>query len=150
MPTQELGPPAHRKYDIEAWMPGRNGYGEVRLLKAPHRDLERLGRASRASLGCAQSGFVCVFQISSASNCTDYQSRRLNILYEREDGSLQYTHTVRHGGRCHTGVAVGGGRCSGRVCSCPLQVNATACAIPRMIIAILETHQTKVRGTLTQ
>lgn len=81
MPTQELGPPAYRKYDIEAWMPGRNSYGEI----------------------------------SSGSNCTDYQSRRLNILYEREDGSLQYAHTV----------------------------NATACAIPRTIIAILETHQTK-------
>ncbi|XP_062329647.1 serine--tRNA ligase, mitochondrial [Osmerus eperlanus] len=81
MPTQELGPPAHRKYDIEAWMPGRDCYGEI----------------------------------SSGSNCTDYQSRRLNILYERRDGSLQYAHTV----------------------------NATACAIPRTIIAILETHQTK-------
>uniref|UniRef100_A0A3Q2QUN9 Serine--tRNA ligase, mitochondrial n=1 Tax=Fundulus heteroclitus TaxID=8078 RepID=A0A3Q2QUN9_FUNHE len=81
MPTQELGPPAYRKYDIEAWMPGRNSYGEI----------------------------------SSASNCTDYQSRRLNILYEREDGSLQYAHTV----------------------------NATACAVPRMVISILETHQTK-------
>ncbi|KAI3354528.1 hypothetical protein L3Q82_019040 [Scortum barcoo] len=85
MPTQELGLPAYRKYDIEAWMPGRNSYGEI----------------------------------SSASNCTDYQSRRLNILYEREDGSLQYAHTV----------------------------NATACAIPRTIIAILETHQTK-EGTV--
>ncbi|XP_029027347.1 serine--tRNA ligase, mitochondrial [Betta splendens] len=85
MPTQELGPPAYRKYDIEAWMPGRNSYGEI----------------------------------SSGSNCTDYQSRRLNILYEREDGSLQYAHTV----------------------------NATACAIPRTIIAILETHQTK-EGTV--
>ncbi|XP_008424333.2 serine--tRNA ligase, mitochondrial [Poecilia reticulata] len=84
MPTEELGLPAYRKYDIEAWMPGRNSYGEV----------------------------------SSASNCTDYQSRRLNILYEREDGSLQYAHTV----------------------------NATACAIPRMIISILETHQTKDRA----
>ncbi|XP_040027507.2 serine--tRNA ligase, mitochondrial isoform X2 [Gasterosteus aculeatus] len=85
MPTQELGPPAHRKYDIEAWMPGRDGYGEI----------------------------------SSGSNCTDYQSRRLNILYEREDGSLRYAHTV----------------------------NATACAIPRTIIALLETHQTK-EGTV--
>lgn len=85
MPTQELGLPAHRKYDIEAWMPGRNGYGEI----------------------------------SSGSNCTDYQSRRLNILYERRDGSLQYAHTV----------------------------NATACAIPRTIISILETHQTK-EGTV--
>ena len=36
-----------------------------------------------------------IHQISSGSNCTDYQSRRLNILYEREDGSLQYAHTVR-------------------------------------------------------
>ncbi|XP_034023765.1 serine--tRNA ligase, mitochondrial isoform X2 [Thalassophryne amazonica] len=85
MPTQELGLPAYRKYDIEAWMPGRNSYGEI----------------------------------SSASNCTDYQSRRLNILYEQEDGCLQYAHTV----------------------------NATACAVPRTIIAILETHQTK-EGTV--
>lgn len=29
MPTQELGAPAFRKYDIEAWMPGRESYGEV-------------------------------------------------------------------------------------------------------------------------
>lgn len=33
MPTQELGPPAYRKYDIEAWMPGRNSYGEVPLFQ---------------------------------------------------------------------------------------------------------------------
>lgn len=32
MPTQELGPPAHRKFDIEAWMPGRDSYGEVSLI----------------------------------------------------------------------------------------------------------------------
>ncbi|XP_035241834.1 LOW QUALITY PROTEIN: serine--tRNA ligase, mitochondrial [Anguilla anguilla] len=81
MPTQELGPPAYRKFDIEAWMPGRGSYGEI----------------------------------SSASNCTDYQSRRLSILYETEGESLHYAHTV----------------------------NATACAIPRTIIAILETHQNK-------
>lgn len=29
MPSQELGAPAYIKYDIEAWMPGRNSYGEV-------------------------------------------------------------------------------------------------------------------------
>ncbi|XP_061073835.1 serine--tRNA ligase, mitochondrial [Conger conger] len=81
MPTQELGPPAYRKFDIEAWMPGRGSFGEI----------------------------------SSASNCTDYQSRRLSIVYKKEAGSLHYAHTV----------------------------NATACAIPRTIIAILETHQTK-------
>uniref|UniRef100_A0A3B4EH00 serine--tRNA ligase n=1 Tax=Pygocentrus nattereri TaxID=42514 RepID=A0A3B4EH00_PYGNA len=60
MPTEELGPPAFRKYDIEAWMPGRGSFGEI----------------------------------SSASNCTDYQSRRLNIFYERGDGSLKYAHTI--------------------------------------------------------
>ncbi|KAJ1109095.1 hypothetical protein NDU88_006461 [Pleurodeles waltl] len=81
MPTQELGLPAYRKYDIEAWMPGRGKYGEI----------------------------------SSASNCTDYQSRRLNIMYHGASGDLRYAHTV----------------------------NGTACAIPRMIIAILESNQLK-------
>ena len=47
MPTGDLGAPAYRKLDIEAWMPGLQKYGEI----------------------------------SSASNCTDYQSRRLNIRY---------------------------------------------------------------------
>lgn len=50
-------------------------------------------------------------QISSGSNCTDYQSRRLNILYEREDGSLQYAHTVR---LQMTGCSSGGLPHSGR------------------------------------
>jgi seryl-tRNA synthetase len=45
--TGDLGAPAYRKWDLEAWMPGRNGgeWGEV----------------------------------TSTSNCTDYQARRLNI-----------------------------------------------------------------------
>ena len=29
MPSEELGTSAYQKYDIEAWMPGRNEYGEV-------------------------------------------------------------------------------------------------------------------------
>lgn len=29
MPSEELGAPAYRKYDIEAWMPGNQFYGEV-------------------------------------------------------------------------------------------------------------------------
>lgn len=81
MPTQDLGNPAYRKFDIEAWMPGREAYGEV----------------------------------SSASNCTDYQARRLGIRYREQQGDNRYVHTL----------------------------NATACAVPRMIIAILETHQRK-------
>lgn len=51
-------------------------------------------------------------EISSTSNCTDYQSKRLNIYYR--DGDEKY--------HAHT-------------------VNGTACAIPRMLIAILEQHQ---------
>jgi len=43
MPTEELGAPASRKYDIEAWMPGRNQYGEVRcLVCARSDDIEEL------------------------------------------------------------------------------------------------------------
>lgn len=30
MPSEELGLPAYRKLDIEAWMPARGRYGEVR------------------------------------------------------------------------------------------------------------------------
>ncbi|KIK70761.1 hypothetical protein GYMLUDRAFT_78978 [Collybiopsis luxurians FD-317 M1] len=32
MPTEELGASAYRKYDIEAWMPGRGSWGEVASL----------------------------------------------------------------------------------------------------------------------
>lgn len=54
-------------------------------------------------------------EISSASNCTDYQSCRLNISYRNKDGVQKLAHTV----------------------------NGTACAIPRSLIAICETHQTE-------
>jgi len=29
MPTQELGASAYRKYDMEAWLPGKQFWGEV-------------------------------------------------------------------------------------------------------------------------
>lgn len=29
MPSEELGGSAHRKFDMEAWMPGRRAWGEV-------------------------------------------------------------------------------------------------------------------------
>ncbi|KAG8190651.1 hypothetical protein JTE90_002605 [Oedothorax gibbosus] len=53
-------------------------------------------------------------EVSSASNCTEYQSRRMDIKYESEKpGKTKFCHTV----------------------------NGTACAIPRLLIAILENHQ---------
>ncbi|KAK2704495.1 serine--tRNA ligase, mitochondrial-like [Artemia franciscana] len=85
MPLHELGAPAYRKFDIEAWMPGRNMFGEI----------------------------------SSSSNCTDFQARRLNIKYE--SGEDTYF--------CHT-------------------VNGTACAVPRMLIALLETFQNRYADTI--
>ena len=82
MPTEELGAPAHRKFDIEAYLPGRGAYGEI----------------------------------SSASNCLDYQSRRLLTRYRDKHAKKNlYVHTV----------------------------NGTAAAVPRLIIALLETHQQK-------
>lgn len=77
--TGDLGAPAYRKYDIEAWMPGRGDYGEV----------------------------------TSTSNCTDYQSRRLNIRYRDSEGTIQYLHLL----------------------------NGTAIAVSRVIVALLENFQ---------
>lgn len=85
MPPNELGAPAYRKYDIEAWMPGRNMWGEI----------------------------------SSCSNCTDYQAQRLNIKYRSKEGELKYVHSV----------------------------NGTACAVPRLLIAIIESFQ-KPKGSV--
>ncbi|PSS31619.1 Serine--tRNA ligase [Actinidia chinensis var. chinensis] len=91
MASEDLGAPAYRKFDVEAWMPGLGRYGEI----------------------------------SSASNCTDYQSRRLGIRYRPEASS--------------TNPKKGKGSLS------PTQflhtLNATACAVPRMIICLLENYQ---------
>ncbi len=62
----DLGGPAYRKYDIEAWMVMK-GEGEK------------------------QGGYG---EITSTSNCTDYQSRRLNIKYRKEDGATEFVHTL--------------------------------------------------------
>ncbi|OHA18044.1 MAG: serine--tRNA ligase [Candidatus Taylorbacteria bacterium RIFCSPHIGHO2_01_FULL_46_22b] len=58
--SRDLGAPAYRKFDIEAWMVMNNGYGEI----------------------------------TSTSNCTDYQARRLNIRYRSENGETSFVHTL--------------------------------------------------------
>ena len=70
--TGDLGGPAYRKFDLEAWMPGRGEFGEV----------------------------------TSTSNCTDYQARRLNIRYriERRKGHPFRPHPQRHGHRRQPGA----------------------------------------------
>lgn len=78
--TGELGGPAYRKYDLEAWMPGRGEWGEI----------------------------------TSTSNCTDYQARRLGIRYRcKGEKGTRFVHTL----------------------------NGTAIAVSRTLIAILENYQ---------
>lgn len=86
----DLGGPAYRKYDLEAWMPGRGEAGEWG-------------------------------EVTSTSNCTDYQSRRLGIRF-RTPGTKGTTlvHTL----------------------------NGTALAIGRAMIALLENHQ-QADGSIT-
>lgn len=79
--TGDLGGPAYRKYDLEAWMPGRTesgGWGEI----------------------------------TSTSNCTDYQARRLGVRFS-EEKRREFVHML----------------------------NGTAIAVSRAIIAILENFQ---------
>lgn len=54
-------------------------------------------------------------ELTSCSDCTDYQARRLNIRTRAEDGTLVYPHTL----------------------------NGTAVTSSRTLIAILENHQTE-------
>lgn len=86
----DLGAPAYRKFDIEAWMPTKSadsggGYGEI----------------------------------TSTSNCTDYQARRLNIKYRKSGGETEFVHTL----------------------------NGTAIVSSRFPIIIAENNQTK-KGTI--
>lgn len=74
----DLGAPAARKFDCEAWMPAQGRYREV----------------------------------TSCSNCTDYQARRLRARVRR-DKRTEMLHTL----------------------------NGTAVAVGRSLIAILENHQ---------
>jgi seryl-tRNA synthetase len=81
--TGDLGGPAYRKYDLEAWMPGRGEGGEYG-------------------------------EVTSTSNCTDFQARRLGIRYKSAgQKGTRFVHTL----------------------------NGTAVACTRAILAILENYQ---------
>ena len=81
----DLGDPAAKKYDIEAWFPSQGRYREI----------------------------------TSCSNTTDFQARRLGIRYRKENGGLEYVHTL----------------------------NGTA-ATDRAVLAILENFQGEVPAAL--
>ncbi len=78
----DLGGSAYRKFDLEAWMPGRGEGG---------------------SWG----------EVTSASNCTDYQARRLGIRFKNKGSKPRFVHTL----------------------------NGTAVAVSRALVAILENNQ---------
>jgi seryl-tRNA synthetase len=81
--TGDLGGLAYRKYDLEAWMPGRVKEGEYG-------------------------------EVTSTSNCTDFQARRLNIRYKSaKHKGTRFVHTL----------------------------NGTAVAVSRALVAILENNQ---------
>src|ERR1043166_4391307 len=81
--TGDLGGPAYRKYDLEAWMPGRGEKGEYG-------------------------------EVTSTSNCTDFQARRLNVRYKTPgQKGTKFVHTL----------------------------NGTAVACTRALVAILENYQ---------
>jgi seryl-tRNA synthetase len=88
--TGDLGGPAYRKFDLEAWMPGRGDAGEYG-------------------------------EVTSTSNCTDYQARRLDIRFKQAgEKGTQFVHTL----------------------------NGTAIALSRALIALLENHQ-QADGSIT-
>ncbi len=82
----DLGAPAAKKFDIEAWIPTQGTYREI----------------------------------TSCSNCTTYQARRAGIKYQNTEGKKEFVHTL----------------------------NGTACAMPRMIVSILENNQ-NADGSIT-
>jgi seryl-tRNA synthetase len=75
----DLGSPAAKKYDLEAWIPTQERYREV----------------------------------TSCSNCTDYQARRLKVRAKGDKGSPYLLHTL----------------------------NGTVVALGRTMIAIMENYQ---------
>ena len=81
--TGDLGAPAYRKFDLEAWMPGRGDGGDWG-------------------------------EITSTSNCTDFQARRLKIRFRRQGAKRnEMVHTL----------------------------NGTAISNARAILTLLEIHQ---------
>ena len=84
--TADLGAPSIRTYDLEAWMPGKPGAGDKQGAWA---------------------------EVTSTSNCTDYQSRAMNTKYKKADGEKEFVYTL----------------------------NGTAIAVARCLIAIMENYQ---------
>lgn len=89
--SADLGAPAYRKFDIEAYM----------TMKGTDTEAGDYG------------------EITSTSNCLEYQARRANIRYKKTDGTTDFVHTL----------------------------NGTAIVLSRFPIAIIEQYQQE-NGTI--
>ncbi len=90
--SADLGAPAYRKFDLEAWIPSRGEGGDWG-------------------------------EITSTSNCTDFQARRLKVRFRR--------------------TREGAGASEGKKNELVHTLNGTAIANARALVAILENHQQK-------
>lgn len=132
MPTGDLGASASRKNDIEAWFPSRarrdataatavtgaegrdsDGSGE----KGQQQEEEEKGEKEEEE---EEEGWG---EVTSASICTDYQTRRLGtrVRIASEGGKMGF----------------------------PWTVNGTAMAVPRVLAAILENGWDEAERTVT-
>ncbi|MDD3774306.1 MAG: serine--tRNA ligase, partial [Patescibacteria group bacterium] len=77
--TVELAGPAYRKFDLEAWLPAQEKWGEI----------------------------------TSTTNATDFQARRVSTKYKNSEGKTEFVHMI----------------------------NGTAIAVSRAMVAIMENYQ---------
>jgi len=97
--------------------------------------------AAQATSASQQVSLGAFGEISSASNCIDYQARRLNIRVKMP--ALPSPGDSASGSPDARTAAAAGSVTSGPSTSNEFvhTLNATACAVPRVMLALLETHQ---------
>lgn len=110
--------------------PEKSGQEQERMLACAEEILQKLGLHYRVSLLAAQDcsfasaktydieawlpGQNCFYEVSSISNCTDFQARRGLIRYKKApDSKTEFVHTL----------------------------NGSSLALSRLVVALLETYQ---------
>jgi len=125
------------KVELVSFTKPEESYQELeRMLACAEDILQQLGLHYRVMLLAAQDssfqsaktydlevwmpGQKSYYEVSSLSNCTDFQSRRAKIRYRQAEGKNEYVHTL----------------------------NASSLALPRLMVALMETYQ-QPDGTIT-
>lgn len=120
MPSGDLGASAARKNDIEAWFPSRAKRDVVEGASATTAVTAEAEQAKKEKKDEEEEGWG---EVTSASICTDYQTRRLGtrVRIASEGGKMSF----------------------------PWTVNGTAMAVPRVLAAILENGWDEAEMTVT-